>query len=173
MSMVGTTADETRTDVRQARRDADASEEETTTTREGAREETQAEEEGTPVLSKDTIFEALTNSRRRATLHYLEESEGEANIGDLAEHIAADENGISELELNSAQRKRVYIGLYQCHLPKLDDMGIVEFDKHRGTVVLVPDAAAQVYPHLHLDPLADSTEETGGLLRGLRNRFSG
>ncbi|WP_254534747.1 DUF7344 domain-containing protein [Halomarina litorea] len=148
---------------------------EETTTREGARETTTeaTSEQGTARLSKDTVFEALTNSRRRATLHYLEANDGEANIGDLAEHIAADENGISELELNSAQRKRVYIGLYQCHLPKLDEMGIVDFDKHRGTVVLVPETAAQVYPYLHLDPLSESSEEDGGLLRGLRNRLRG
>ncbi len=136
----------------------------------GVGEEVAEEDAGPAVLSKDTVFEALTNSRRRATLNYLDENDGAANIGNLAEYIAAAENGISELELTSAQRKRVYIGLYQCHLPKLDEMGIVEFDKHRGTVRLDPEAAAQVFPYLRLDPLADA-ENDGGLLRGLRNRF--
>lgn len=138
--------------------------------RETAREEDAATNAAT--LSKDTVFEALTNSRRRATLYYLDENGGASNIGDLAEHIAAAENDISVPELTSAQRKRVYIGLYQCHLPKLDEMGIVEFDKHRGTVALEPDGAAQVFPYLRLDPLGESADG-GGLLGNLRNRFTG
>jgi DNA-binding transcriptional ArsR family regulator len=122
-------------------------------------------------LSQDTVFEALANSRRRAALHYLDDNDGTADIGDLAEHIAAEENGVRIVELDSSQRKRVYIGLYQCHLPKLDEMGIVDFDKHRGTVVLDGEAAAEVFPYLRLDPLAESEER--GVLGDIRDRFFG
>lgn len=98
-------------------------------------------------LSLDTVFEILKNRRRRDILQYLWNHDGSADIGELAEHIAALENDIEVAALSSSQRKRVYIGLYQCHLPKMDDAGIVEFDKHRGTIELC-DAAAELAPYL-------------------------
>jgi hypothetical protein len=58
----------------------------------------------------------------------------------MAEFIAAKENDITVQQLSSSQRKRVYIGLYQCHLPKMDAAGVVDFDKNRGTIVLNPSA---------------------------------
>ena len=98
-------------------------------------------------LSLDTVFEILKNRRRRDILQYLWNHDGSANIGELAEHIAALENDIEVTALSSSQRKRVYIGLYQCHLPKMDDAAIVDFDKHRGTIRL-RDVAAELTPYL-------------------------
>lgn len=82
----------------------------------------------------DEIFGVLQNERRRLILRYLDEHDGETAIGDLAEHVAAIENDIPRAELRSKQRKRVYISLYQSHLPKLDDAGAVTYDQDRGTV---------------------------------------
>ncbi|WP_199268380.1 DUF7344 domain-containing protein [Halomarina oriensis] len=118
-----------------------------------AQTQTQAQSdviEEPPRLPLDTVFEILKNRRRRDILQYLWQHEGTANIGELAEHIAALENDIEVSALSSSQRKRVYIGLYQCHLPKMDDAGIVDFDKHRGTVELC-EAASELTPYLTLD----------------------
>lgn len=93
-----------------------------------------------PALSKDTAFMILKNSRRREVLRFLARTDGEATLDELARHIAAKENGIDKRALSSSQRKRVYIGLYQAHLPKMDDAGVVEFDKHRGRIELCPVA---------------------------------
>ncbi|MFW5963444.1 MAG: DUF7344 domain-containing protein [Natronomonas sp.] len=82
----------------------------------------------------DVVFGLLKNERRRLVLKFLEESDGGTSLSDLAEHIAAEENGKAVSALSSQERKRVYIGLYQCHLPQMDDSGAVEFDKNRGTV---------------------------------------
>jgi hypothetical protein len=98
-------------------------------------------------LSLSTTFELLKNRRRRDTLEYLLEHDGESTLSDLAEHIAALENDIEIAQLSSDQRKRVYIGLYQCHLPKMDGAGVIDFDKHRGTVVL-REEARQLVPYL-------------------------
>lgn len=92
-------------------------------------------------LPLDKVFEILKNSRRRHTLAYLNANGGNTTLSDLAEHIAATENNVSVRALSSDQRKRVYVGLYQCHLPKMDDMNIVQFDKHRGTVELAAAAS--------------------------------
>lgn len=110
------------------------------------REETGSDEEEAEEqeedLSLDLIFEVLKNERRRRVLHYLNDNEGPASLRTLSEHIAALENDKTVAELNSQERKRVYVGLYQCHLPKMDDMGFVEFNKDRGIIELGPAAAA-------------------------------
>jgi hypothetical protein len=93
-------------------------------------------------LSKDEVFNLLRNSRRRAALQYLLERECKATRSELAEHIAAVENGVTAAELNSAQRKRVYVSLYQNHLPKMDEYGVVTYDAREGTAELTPQAKA-------------------------------
>jgi hypothetical protein len=110
--------------------------------------------ERSDTLPLDEVFEILKNSRRRETLHYLRENDGTATLSEVAEHIAALENDITVEQLNSSQRKRVYVGLYQCHLPKMDDRDVVEFDKNRGTIVLGPNAD-QVWSYLGTE---ESTE---------------
>lgn len=88
-------------------------------------------------LGVGEVFELLQNQRRRRVLRYLTtETDGRATLSDLAEHVAGLENDVPPDRITSTQRKRVYVGLYQAHLPKLDDYGVVDFDKHRGTVDL-------------------------------------
>jgi len=93
-------------------------------------------------LSLDLVFEILKNSRRREVIHYLRdrESDERVSLGELAEHVAAIENDTTTDQLTSSQRKRVYVGLYQCHLPKMDDMGVVDFNQDRGHVALAPQS---------------------------------
>ncbi len=91
-------------------------------------------------LSKDVIFELLKNRRRREVLAYLLEAEETVTLGELAEQIAAWENDTEVNALNSDQRKRVYVALYQTHLPKMHDAGIVEYDQDRGLITLADNA---------------------------------
>lgn len=86
-------------------------------------------------LSKNEIFDLLRNQRRRFVLHYLENHPDEAvSIGDLADRVASWEYDIPREEVSSTQRKRVYTTLQQSHLPKMDRVGILEFDADRGMV---------------------------------------
>jgi hypothetical protein len=98
-------------------------------------------------LSLDYVFEILKNERRRRVLSYLRTHDERVTLSDLAEHIAALENDTDVASITSSQRKRVYVGLYQCHLPKMDDMGVVDFNQNRGIVELGPHAA-QLYEYL-------------------------
>ncbi|PCR89141.1 DUF7344 domain-containing protein [Natrinema ejinorense] len=91
-------------------------------------------------LSKDVIFELLKNRRRREVLAYLLEADDTVTLGELAEQIAAWENDLEVNALSSDQRKRVYVALYQTHLPKMDDAGIVEYDQDRGLISLSDNA---------------------------------
>jgi DNA-binding transcriptional ArsR family regulator len=81
----------------------------------------------------DDVFDVLGNARRRAALRRV--AEGSAlSQGELAEAIAAEENGVPIEAVTAAQRKRVYVSLYQAHLPRLDEAGAIAFDRHRGSV---------------------------------------
>ncbi|WP_276271771.1 DUF7344 domain-containing protein [Haloarcula litorea] len=122
---------------------------------------TEAEAER-PSLSLDLVFEILKNSRRREVLKYLRDKpRGErVALGELAEHVAAIENDTTTEALTSSQRKRVYVGLYQCHLPKMDDMGVVDFNQDRGRVEIAP-AADEVMAYL-------DTPEEGDTVRWYR-----
>lgn len=94
-------------------------------------------------LSKDDIFEVLSNRRRRYTLHYLKQNGDAASLGDVAENVAAWENETAIESISSDERKRVYTSLQQFHLPKLDEQDVVEFDRRAGTVELA-DSAEEV-----------------------------
>lgn len=98
-------------------------------------------------LDRGEIFDLLKNSRRRSTIQYLRDNGGSAELKDVAEHIAAEENDTTVRQLSSDERKRVYIGLYQCHLPKMDKLGVVEYDKNRGTIEL-QESVGQLLPYI-------------------------
>lgn len=105
-------------------------------------------------LTKGEIFNLLKNSRRREVISFLRKHDGSANLNDLAEHIAAEENDTTVRQLSSDQRKRVYIGLYQCHLPKMDKLGVIEYDKNRGTVEL-QESVASLERYIEIDEETD------------------
>jgi hypothetical protein len=82
----------------------------------------------------DDVFHLLQNSRRREVLRYLEGVEDWVELSDVAEQVAAWEHDTTVEALSSKERKRVYVALYQSHLPKLDEVDVIEYDQHRGTL---------------------------------------
>lgn len=92
-------------------------------------------------IERTEIHDVLSNERRIALLDLLRE-ESPRKLGDLAEEIAAAETGESPPPRNI--RQSAYVTLHQTHLPKLDDLGIVEYDA-REKVVALTDRASVVY----------------------------
>lgn len=84
-------------------------------------------------LSEATVFEVLSSPRRRYVLYALSER-GDATVNEVATQVAAWEDGISTDAVTSEQRKRVYVSLYQTHVPALAEAGVVEHDGETGTV---------------------------------------
>lgn len=82
----------------------------------------------------DELFKVLSNRRRRYVLSYLTQHATEVDLGTLATQIAAWENDKDVSQVNGMERKRVYTSLQQVHLPKMDDSGVVKFDKRSGTI---------------------------------------
>ena len=101
-------------------------------------------------LEKDDIFHLLQNQRRRDSLRYLKAADDSVRMRDLAEQVAAWEHDTTLQALTSDQRQRVYIALYQSHLPKLDEEGIIEYNQSRGIVERTP-RASQLDPYLETD----------------------
>lgn len=97
-------------------------------------EEPDDEVEKQQTLEMDEMFHLLQSNRRRLVLKHLHGCEGEVVMRDLVEEVAADEYDTTVKALGSKQRQRVYISLYQRHLPKLDEAGIIEYNQDRGLI---------------------------------------
>jgi hypothetical protein len=100
-------------------------------------------------LSRDEMFEMLSNRRRRYTLHYLYDTDEPATLSDLAEQVAAWENDTRIQDISASERKTVYTSLQQFHLPKMDETGAVEFDQRDGEVTIT-DAAQELDVYLEV-----------------------
>ena len=96
--------------------------------------ETTAESTTGPRPTITELHHLLANPRRRYVIASLQSAEAPVAIGTLAERLIAWEEGIPVEEVRSQQRKTGYTALQQRHLPKLDDAGLVTFDKRSGTV---------------------------------------
>lgn len=84
-------------------------------------------------MDTDVVFEGLSHQYRRELLRYLCEEES-ASLRTVAEHIAACEAGVSRDEVSDDQYERVLADLYHTHVPKLADIGVIEFDVHREQI---------------------------------------
>ncbi len=71
-------------------------------------------------------------------LHYLSERQSPVELRELADAVARWETG--EESLSRKQRKRVYVSLYQTHIPRLEDAGVITYDAETGMVELVDRA---------------------------------
>ena len=89
-------------------------------------------------LTVDEMFHLLQNERRRNVLRYLRDTDGQVRMRDVAEQVAAWEHDTTVQGLSSDQRQRVYIPLYQSHLPKLDKAGLIAYQQNRGIVERLP-----------------------------------
>jgi len=102
-------------------------------------------------LSEEEVFDLLSSSRRRRVLRHLLRDREPIGLQRLADEIAAEENGKEVDQLTDQERKRVYVSLYQTHVPAMADAGIVDYDPDSGTIL--PRATASRLQH-HLAPRA-------------------
>ena len=91
-------------------------------------------------LPEAEIYEILANRRRRETIEQLTDGAYPAatTLHDLSEAVAAAEAGTSPPP--RALRESVYSSLHQTHLPKLEELGVVCYDRETAEVSLQPRA---------------------------------
>jgi hypothetical protein len=100
-------------------------------------------------LPESVVYEILANPRRRGTIRHLTETAAGRTVSlrDLATAIAAEETGQSPPPRSC--RESVYNSLHQTHLPKLDELGIIEYDRE-GRAVSVRDSAREIDQYMEL-----------------------
>lgn len=97
--------------------------------------------EESTTLDQEEIHDVLRNERRRELISFLTRHDGYATIQELSEHIAALESGTEPPPRNV--RQSVYVSLHQTHLPKLEALGVVDYDTDSKDVRL-RDRATQI-----------------------------
>lgn len=106
-------------------------------------------------ISRDQIFTMLSNRRRRLVLHFLKRYDGRrVDLRTLVDAVSSWEYETPAEELPWRKRKRVYTALRQSHLPKMDDAGVIEYDRSRGEVELT-DEARELQMYLEYVPAHD------------------
>lgn len=85
-------------------------------------------------LSEKEIFDVLSSDRRRFVLSYLQDGDWTATLNELARELGSREYGTGPDELTDTQRRRLYVSLYQTHVPKMADYEIVTYDSDSGVV---------------------------------------
>jgi len=115
----------------------------------------------------ETVIDALLSERRRRLLDVLDDEGG----GTFSEVVAGVSEEIYGPDYSSTERKRVYVSLYQNHVPRLSEEGIVVFEGTGEDDRIYPGPA---FPQAKdaLDSLRRSLrrsdEEQGPNLRTLR-----
>lgn len=92
------------------------------------------------VLSQDEAYELLSSARRRFVISYLRSQDEPVVLNQLSQRLAAWENDVPVEELSDQQIKRIYVSLYQTHLPKLEEVGLIDYDRERSTLELRDEA---------------------------------
>lgn len=118
----------------------------------------------TSQLTKYEIHDVLRNKRRTWVLEQLQQTRNPVPLRELSEQVAALETGETPPPRNI--RESVYNSLHQTHLPKLDDLGIVEYQVDRK-VVAQADSFRQVTLYMEVVSADDVTWATYYLTVGV------
>lgn len=85
-------------------------------------------------LSRDDIFDLLSNRRRRFVVHALKRMEEPVELAELSTYIAAWEVETEPEEVDYDDRRSVYVTLRRTHLPKMDEKNVLIFNDSEKTV---------------------------------------
>jgi len=85
-------------------------------------------------IEPDSLLEVLSNPRRRQVIRELADRPEPMELGELTDRVAAAEYDVAREALESQQRKRVYVSLYQVHIPHLADAGLCVWASEQTTV---------------------------------------
>lgn len=112
-------------------------------------------------LDMDGVLDVLANERRRLVIEVLAE-EGMMTWEDLPREVANRQAGGSATEL---ERKRVHVSLYQSHIPRLKDRGVVEAHETGETEALTGGPAFGLVHRVHRAVERAMEREGHGLMR--------
>lgn len=107
-----------------------------------------AVDEGAPIVidtetAHDEVFRALSNQRRRKALCVLVRESTPVDLETLTGAVARSEVDDGEA-VSGELSQSVRTTLYHMHLPKLDELGLIEFDSAELVVERVTQTASSV-----------------------------
>jgi len=85
---------------------------------------------GTVELNESERHQLLASERRRTTLEVLSQRITPVDLEELATAVAGRETSVA----SEQHRERIRISLHHKHLPKMADMGVVDYDAEAGRV---------------------------------------
>lgn len=91
-------------------------------------------EPGDETAQLSLVADALGSIRRRAILSVLISRDEPVDLDRLVDATWQRETGAEGDALDDAERDRVRTSLYHVHLPKLSELGIVQYDRANGVV---------------------------------------
>ena len=109
------------------------------------------------VLAESCVYDLLSSSRRRVLLRYLDRNGGRASFADATRAVAVAEG--ADPAAAPSEYKHVYVSLYQSHVPKLVEAGVVDHDREAKTLALT-ERADPLFAHLDLDLAAPARRRT-------------
>ena len=93
---------------------------------------TEAQFSADSALSVYDIRHLLSNRRRDLIIHHMAANDGRAEFSELVDVVAEDVYGEPVDTISGEDRHKVYISLYQSHLPKLQDAKIIDYERKSG-----------------------------------------
>ena len=84
--------------------------------------------------SVDELFDVLSQTRRRTVLSILTERQSAMDVSALADEVAARETDAAPATLSESTVHEIKVTLHHVHLPKLDDVELVDYDRDDRTV---------------------------------------
>lgn len=86
----------------------------------------------------DILFDLLSSAERRATLRYLALRSDHVSIERLGDEVASDSHGRAVADLTEKQRSDTTVALHHVHLPRLEETGLVSWNRESNRVRLAP-----------------------------------
>lgn len=81
-------------------------------------------------IEEEQFYDVLSNARRRECIKLLRDDDGPVTVSKLTSYIASVEAD----EPDERLEKSIYVALRQTHLPKLAELGVVEYDPDSNVV---------------------------------------
>jgi len=86
-------------------------------------------------LELDKVFAALGHPRRRYLLYTLVNASSEETLSELATKLAAWEQDKPVSGVTDHERRDVHLSLYHSHIPKLADLGVLDYQEAGDIIV--------------------------------------
>lgn len=117
--------------------------------------------------SIDDISEMLSHHRRRYVIECLGQYDSPMSLPDLADECVVMEHEQTLDDIPAEAVRDMYMSLYHCHIPKLVEIGAIEYDQDRDLVTAGP-VIAELHTHIDLtrESLCDTAERALKALRG-------